>query len=345
MDETRQNAESKSKLHAQLHFQLKTPAPSKTRSRFSLRGAILSAICCVVLVAGLWSSARWLMLSPQSLDHTTDSKGTQSAVQPKASDAEQGFQSSSSSHPLDPVLALARSSLAVHRSEHRDYRARVVKQERSGKKLAAVSVMEVKLRYREPPSEATTRPVRPVDVYLKFIEPKSQAGREVIWRQNMNDNLMMVHEAGILNITTVELAPDSRLAMLGNRYPISDLGLEKLLEKLIERGLQDRSFEGCEVSIDEKVVVADRECKRIEVLHPKQEIAVDGVTHRFDFHRAIIDIDLQWGIPIHYASYLWPEQPDGEPVLDEEFTYENLELNVGFSDEDFDPNNPSYDYP
>jgi hypothetical protein len=205
--------------------------------------------------------------------------------------------------------------------------------------------MEVKLRYREPPSEASTRPVRPVDVYLKFIEPKSQAGREVIWRQNMNDNLMMVHEAGILNITTVELAPDSRLAMLGNRYPISDLGIEKLLEKLIERGLQDRSFEGCEVSIDEKVVVADRECKRIEVLHPKQEIAVDGVTHRFDFHRAIIDIDLQWGIPIHYASYLWPEQPDGEPVLDEEFTYENLELNVGFSDEDFDPNNPSYDYP
>jgi hypothetical protein len=93
------------------------------------------------------------------------------------------------------------------------------------------------------------------------------------------------------------------------------------------------------------VVVTDRECKRIEVLHPKQEIAVDGVTHRFDFHRAIIDIDLQWRIPIHYASYLWPEQPDGEPVLDEEFTYENLELNIGFSDEDFDPNNPAYDYP
>jgi len=315
MDETRQNPELKS----QLHSQVKTPAPSKTRSRFSLRAAILSAVCCVVLGAGLWSSARWLMLSPQSLDHTTDSKGTQSAVQTKASDAEQGFQSSSSSHPLDPVLELARSSLAVHRSEHRDYRARVVKQERSGKRLAAVSVMEVKLRYREPSSEVSTRPVRPVDVYLKFIEPKSQAGREV--------------------------APDSRLAMLGNRYPISDLGIEKLLEKLIERGLQDRSFEGCEVSIDEKVVVADRECKRIEVLHPKQEIAVDGVTHRFDFHRAIIDIDLQWGIPIHYASYLWPEQPDGEPVLDEEFTYENLELNVGFSDEDFDPNNPSYDYP
>jgi hypothetical protein len=202
--------------------------------------------------------------------------------------------------------------------------------------------MDVKLRYREPLNESSNRPV---DVYLKFIEPKSQSGREVIWRQGMNDDLMMVHEAGILNITTVELAPNSRLAMLGNRYPISDLGIEKLLEKLIERGLKDRSFEECEVNIDPKVIVADRECKRIEVLHRAQEIVVDGVDHRFDFHRAVIDIDLQLGIPIHYASYLWPEQPGGEPVLDEEFTYENLELNVGFSDEDFDPNNPSYDYP
>jgi len=338
MDETRQRSE----LNSELNSQLDSSATRKSRSWLSLRAAILGTICFLLLGAGLWSSARWLLLSPRSLDQASDPQAAQSSLTPNASEVGQEFQSSSSSHPLDPVLELARSSLAVHRSEHRDYRARVVKQERSGKKLAAVTKMDVKLRYREPLNESSNRPV---DVYLKFIEPKSQSGREVIWRQGMNDDLMMVHEAGILNITTVELAPNSRLAMLGNRYPISDLGIEKLLEKLIERGLKDRSFEECEVNIDPKVIVADRECKRIEVLHRAQEIVVDGVDHRFDFHRAVIDIDLQLGIPIHYASYLWPEQPGGEPVLDEEFTYENLELNVGFSDEDFDPNNPSYDYP
>ena len=338
MDETRQRSE----LDSELNSQLDSSATRKSRSWFSLRAAILGTICCLLLGAGFWSSARWLLLSPRSLDRTSDPQVAQSSLTPNAGEVGQEFQSSSSSHPLDPVLELARSSLAVHRSEHRDYKARVVKQERSGKKLAAVTKMDVKLRYREPLNESYNRPV---DVYLKFIEPKSQAGREVIWRQNMNDDLMMVHEAGILNITTVELAPNSRLAMLGNRYPISDLGIEKLLEKLIERGLKDRSFEECEVNIDPKVLVADRECKRIEVLHRTQEIVVDGVAHRFDFHRAVIDIDLKWGIPIHYASYLWPEQPGAEPVLDEEFTYENLEFNIGFSDEDFDPDNPSYDYP
>lgn len=260
-------------------------------------------------------------------------------------DGEEGSDQRSDEHPLDTVLQRARESLALHRREHRDYRATVVKQERIGKQLSGVTRMALKLRYRERAEDA---PTRPVDVYLKFLEPKGQAGREVIWCQGVNENLMRVHEAGFLNVTTVELAPTSRLAMMGNRYPISDLGIEKLLEKLLERGERDRMFAGCEVMVQEGVLVAGRNCIRIEVLHRDKEINVPGGTHTFDFHRAIIDLDVELGIPIHYASYLWPEDDGGDQaaaVLDEEFTYEGLELNVGLADEDFDPENPAYNYP
>jgi hypothetical protein len=42
---------------------------------------------------------------------------------------------------------------------------------------------------------------------------------------------------------------------------------------------------------------------------------------------------------------MWPEVSGGDPVLDEEFVYENLELDVALDDQDFDPDNPAYNYP
>lgn len=251
-------------------------------------------------------------------------------------------QPSDAPHPLDDVLRLAKDAMETHKREHRSYRATVRKRERIGKELGPETRMELKLRYREEDPESS---MRRMDVYLKFLEPKSQAGREVIWREGLNDGLMVVHEAGLLNITRLELNPTSRLAMLGNRYPVSDIGIERLLGKLLSKGRRDRNLGECQVRLVESVEVAGRDCKRIEVCHPEPQAHMDGKTIDHEFYRAIIDIDSKLGIPIHYASYLWPEQAGGEPVLDEEFLYEGLELNAALEDVDFDPDNPAYNYP
>jgi len=245
-------------------------------------------------------------------------------------------------HPLDEVLRLAKASLQRHQVEHRDYRATVRKRERIGKELGPESTMELKLRYREISPETQ---LRRIDVYLRFIEPKSQSGREVIWREGINDDLMVVHESGFLNLTRLELSPTSRLAMLGNRYPVSDIGFERLLTKLLSKGHRDRSLGECLVRIDQSVQTAGRECTRIEVCHPERQVILGERNIDHEFFKAIIDIDLEYGIPIRYASYLWPETPDGEPILDEEFVYEQLQLNVKLEDQDFDPDNPAYKYP
>ncbi|MFM9062602.1 MAG: DUF1571 domain-containing protein, partial [Pirellula sp.] len=246
------------------------------------------------------------------------------------------------SHPLDAVLRLAKDAMETHKRTHRNYRATVHKRERIGKDLGPESKMELKLRYRQEDSQSG---LRQMDVYLKFLEPKSQAGRELIWKEGFNDGLMVVHEAGFLNITKIELSPTSRLAMLGNRYPVSDIGIERLLTKLLAKGNRDRQLGDCQVNLIDSVDVAGRNCKRIEVCHPQRAVTVGDKTIEHEFYKAVIDIDNQHGVPIRYASYMWPENSDGQPVLDEEFLYENLEINTELDDQDFDPDNPAYNYP
>ena len=81
-----------------------------------------------------------------------------------------------------------------------------------------------------------------------------------------------------------------------------------------------------------------RKCVMLEVMHPVQR-------EHFEFHVARIYLDQELEIPIAYEGFSWPEEEGGEPVLEEKYFYTELKLNVGLQDSDFDPSNPSYDYP
>jgi len=254
-------------------------------------------------------------------------------------------------HPLDPILQRALKSLEHHRREHHSYTATMIKRERISGKLAPENRMLLKLRYRSDPSQSPSiedssidAGSRPMDVYLKFLEPKSLAGREVIWRQGEDDNRLIVHEVGLLNLARIPLAPSSGLAMMGNKYPITDIGIEKLIEKLIEKGERDRARGDCQISRSEEVTIAGRRCERIEIIHPEPTTVHEGQKISHEFYRAVVDIDIEHQIPIHYAAYQWPRGGD-EPELDEEYTYSDLTLNVPLNDSDFDPDNSEYDYP
>ena len=128
------------------------------------------------------------------------------------------------------------------------------------------------------------------------------------------------------------------LAMMDNKYPITEIGLTRLVEKLIEKGERDRLVGPCEVQVLEDQHVGDRTCRLIQVTHPKPD-------PRYDFHIAQIFIDSERMIPLRYAAFLWPKEPGGEPLLEEEYTYLDVKLNVGLTDADFDPNNKAYNYP
>lgn len=238
-------------------------------------------------------------------------------------------------HPLDPALKLAHEVLDKLNAELDDYTAEMVKRERISGSLGPETRMEIKVRTRR---VEDGKVVRPLEVYLKFLDPWLARGREVIWSEGRNGAKLVAHEGGLKNLVRVTLAPTDSLAMMGNKYPITEIGLNRLVEKLIEKGERDKKLGPCLVTIDEGHKVGDRNCKLVQVMHPEHD-------PRFDFHIAQIFIDEERMIPLRYAAFLWPEKPGDPPPLEEEYTYLNVRLNVGLKDSDFDPDNPAYNFP
>lgn len=236
---------------------------------------------------------------------------------------------------LDDVLELAEQVLRNLREHISDYSATLVKRERIGGKLGEESRMFIKIRNSDQADQNGTG----LCVYLRFDSPDSVAGREVIWKEGQNQGKLIAHEVGFKKMLgRIQLDPNGRLAMLGQKYPLTEIGLIRMAEKLIEKGERPEQLANAVITISNGQKVGDCECDLIQVTNPVD----DGLA---EFHVAQIFIDRQRMIPLRYAAYMWPEKDGQEPKLEEEYTYLDVKLNVGFEDADFDPDNPEYDYP
>lgn len=238
-------------------------------------------------------------------------------------------------HPLDDALDAATAALQKCTEEVRDYTGVLVKRERVGGKLHEHEYMFVKVRHESQTANAEI----PFGVYLKFLRPSGLKGREVIYVKGRNKGKLIAHEGGFKGRFTpsLYLDPNGTLAMMGQRYPITEIGIKRLCVKLLERGKRDRRMGPCEV-ITEQKTINRRPATRIEVTHPTKK-------PHLDFHIARIFVDNEFGIPVRYEAYDWPRVPGAAPTeneLIEEYTYVQLKFNVGLTDLDFDPKNPKY---
>jgi hypothetical protein len=230
---------------------------------------------------------------------------------------------------------LAHQSLALIRKDLRDYTGVLVKRERIGDDLGEHEFMFVKVRNRK---FEENRLVTPFSVYLAFLKPTAVKGREVLFVEDQNEGKLFAHEGGMKRMLgTHALEPTGYLAMAGQRYPLTDIGIENLVVKLIERGEKDKRHGACNVELVPGAKVAQRACSIIQVTHPVQQ-------PHFEFHIAQIFMDDEWKIPVRYAAYSWPKTPGGEPEVIEEYTYQNLKFNVGLTDADFDVKNKDYNF-
>ncbi len=237
-------------------------------------------------------------------------------------------------HPLDPALDVARSCLKHVQKNIVDYTAILIKREYVNGGVGDYQYMGVKIRNRR---EKNGKIDVPFSVYMTFLKPTAIKGREVIYVENQNNGNLVAHEGGMKGrfLPTVELDPNGMMAMRGQRYPITDLGVENLVVKLIEKGERDRQKPECDVQFRQGATVGGRECTLLSVEHPVER-------EYFDFYRAEIFIDNEMKIPVRYCAYSWPTTPGGKPQLLEEYTYQKVRLNVGLTDKDFDRNNSKY---
>ena len=230
-------------------------------------------------------------------------------------------------HPLQPALELAQKGLGELRSKIKDYTCTVVKRERIDGKLGDHEYMFAKIRHE------------PFSVYLYFLAPDTVKGQEVIYVDGQNDGNMLAHAGSGVRamVGTVSLKPQSMLAMQGNRYAVTEIGVENLARRLVEVAEHDKQFGECEVNFFPNAKVNGRICTCIQVVHPVPR-------RNFRFHLARVFIDDEYTIPIRYEAYDWPQEAGGQPVLMEEYTYMNVKVNNGLTDADFDPKNTAYKF-
>lgn len=208
-----------------------------------------------------------------------------------------------------------------------DYTARFTKIEQlDGKKEPLEQVMEMKCRQK------------PFSIYFLYNSTK-EAGREVIFVEGANDGNLLAHEKGLKSLAgTLHLKPDDKQVMDENRYPITEVGIAKIVEKSqkiweAERG---RNAKNMEVKFgSEKVGSVD--CDVVEVKRLKPE---DG----FKFSLTRVFFDKQTKLPIRAIEYGWPAKNGEKAPLLEDYTYSDLKTNVHLTDADFDPKNRNYGF-
>lgn len=277
-------------------------------------GAILVALLAgmVVVAAGWWWRGRAAWPEASSLARPVPSP-------PPRENADRA-------HPLYPALELARRVENRIASEIRDYRALLVKRERLGEEIREEH-LRIKIRHE------------PFSVYACRLDAQGQPADEGIFVDGRNDNKLIGYTKSFPGrlLGTVAIDPRGPIAMTNQHYPITEIGILNLCRRIIEIVQEDMGHDECQVAF-RQTELDGRAVTCVEVVHPQRR-------PYFRFHVGRVYLDRQLDVPLRYEAYDWPKEPGGEPELIEQYTYRDLELNVGLSDRDFDPKNPEYHFP
>ena len=172
---------------------------------------------------------------------------------------------------------------------------------------------------------------KPFKIYMKWIKDPGK-GREVLYADGWNQNQIKVHESWMKAGFTVDLDAKGFLAMRGSRHPITDSGLENFL-RIMRRDLENgmRSGELTYRELGEETIYGSRS-QKVEYIVPRDK------TKGYYCYRSIINFDVKTKMPIRVKIYDWND------ALVEDYGYENLKLDAGLTDADFDPKNPEYGF-
>lgn len=225
-------------------------------------------------------------------------------------------------HVLIPALraALVASDTA---KALQDYEAVLTKTELV-ERQTITSRLQVKVRHT------------PFSVYIKYLEP--HAGREAIYVAGQNDGNLSVHDTGLASLVgTLSLDPKGSTAMDENRYPITMVGLQSLIDTVMNQWIAQTKSNAVTVNNYPNAKIGDLNCRAIETVLAQP---IDSTS--FQMTRLYIDQTTQ--LPVRVQQYAFPPRRGLKPTLVEDYLYQNVRTNVGLGNIDFDTQNPRYGF-
>ena len=256
--------------------------------------------------------------------------GADDAGQIKADGVGAGIAEVRETHPMETLLEFAKARRDYIRENVSDYTCWLVKRERLGGKLQPYQYARLSVRCERTDAAGTTTPLA---VFMRYSRPAEIRDRRVLYVSDRVNGDVLVRKGGLLlSDVKISLDPNSQAAKRESNYPITEVGFDKIMERLVELARQDIAVdpegENTTVKYFENAKVGDRVCTRIQIEHPV-------FNDEFKFHRAQLFVDDQLRMPVRLVVHDWPEERGWEPRLMEEYTYLRLELNVGLSEADF----------
>ncbi len=218
----------------------------------------------------------------------------------------------------DPIQFF-RTALAWHEAKVRDYTCRFLKVEQIEGELRKPETMRMKFR------EA------PFSVYVKWITEPS-LNQEVIYVHGANKGMAVAHPPGILGalIRRVSIVPDSKRALKYSRRPITNAGMGNMLRLIIPQCERAKANGDLKLTYEGIRHEGGRPSYLFKRVLPKKDDYPCDVL--------LIYIDQEYLVCVRTDAYDW----DGS--LLSHYSYTELVLNPGLTDEDFSPDNREYAY-
>jgi hypothetical protein len=238
-------------------------------------------------------------------------------------------------------LALLMQSLLLEKGLERieavpDYMATFLKQEKIDGVMSEPNFMQVKIRHE------------PFSVYMKWVDG-GDVGREVLYVDGKNDNEMLVKLGGVKGrmMPTLKVNPTGSVAMAEARYPVTNMGVKKMIEKILEAREEDLKISrGVSCRMIDNQKFNKRDCFCFQVEYETKEVSPQH------FRKSLIYIDKETYFPICVKNFSFA--PDGqedltgkeldEATLCEFYSYSNIVLDDRLAAAAFDKTNSNYQF-
>jgi hypothetical protein len=218
--------------------------------------------------------------------------------------------------PMDEPIRLIHEARQAHQNVG-DYTCLLVKRERVNGVLTPENVMEMKVR------------TQPFSVYLRWLQPRAEAGQEVCYVAGKNGGMMRVHPKGMLGVVGfVSLDPNDPRARQTSRRSITEAGIGGMIERFAKGWEAERPLNQTQVRVAD-YEYNRRRCTRAEMIHPTNP---EG---KFLYYRTVMYFDKETHLPIRLECYDWPRHQGDPGEMVELYCFANMRLNVGLGDDVF----------